>query len=358
MSDELKIREFREEDAPGLARMWQESMPAWPPFFNDGIPYTAERILREYRERGQLFTLVAAGGDEVPGISWVCSYPKEKSAAYVAVLNVAPSHHKQGLGKRLLLEALRRVSEMGYERLDLHTWTSNLPAVPLYKKTGFFWEPETTVHMINYLPKIFRNPIARAYFDRHDWYMTFQRELKVEPDEQLLGKAKVFVYEWEEGGDRLKVTVNHDAREICAIENQDLSLSCTLPDPEPVVALPQKVSFKAENRAPRPLKIALALSADGDEEFRKEASLCVAKEETVEATLRIKPDISPPKDDLPSWAVRATAVVNDVPVRLACGFRPKQPVETTWLPKQVSVGKGLTTKVALGLHPGFRTGRG
>jgi ribosomal protein S18 acetylase RimI-like enzyme len=350
MADEIKIRDFREEDAPALARMWQESLPAWPPFFNDGIPYTAERVLREQREFGRIFTLVAAERDEVPGFCGASFIPKEKSAAYVAILNVSPSRHKQGLGKRLLLETLRRVSEMGYERLDLHTWTSNLPAVPLYKKTGFFWEPETTVHMINYLPKIFRNPLARAYFDRHDWYQTLKRELKLMPDEQVLGKLKVFVYEWEEGRDRLKVTVNHDAREICAIENQDLSLTLTLPEPEPVVSLPHTVTFKAGNRTASPLKIVLSLSADGNEEFHNEASLSVVKEETVEATLRIKSDITPPKDDMPSWAVRAMAVVNDVPVRLACGFRPKQPVETTWLPKHVSVGKGLTTKVALGLQ--------
>jgi RimJ/RimL family protein N-acetyltransferase len=350
MSDEIKIREFCEEDAPALARMWQESMPVWPPFFNDGIPYTAERVLREQREFGRIFTLVAVGRDEVPGFCGISPIPKEKSAAYVGILNVSPSRHKQGLGKLLLLETLRRVSEMGYERLDLHTWTSNLPAVPLYKKTGFFWEPETTVHMINYLPKIFRNPLARAYFDKHDWYKTFKRELKVEPDEQLLGKAKVFIYEWEEGGDRLKVAVNHDAREICAIENQDLSLSCTLPDPEPVVGLPHTVRFKVESRTPSPLKLALSFSADGDEKFRKEASFPVTKEEVVEGELRIKPDISPPKEDMPSWAVRAEVMVNDVPIRLACGFRPKQPVETTWLPRHVSVGKGLSTKVALGLQ--------
>jgi ribosomal protein S18 acetylase RimI-like enzyme len=350
MADELKIRDFREEDAPGLARMWQESLPVWPPFFNDGIPYSEERVLREQREFGRIFTLVAAGEDEVPGYCGISPIPKEKSAAYVGILNVSPSRHKQGLGKRLLLEALRRVSEMGYERLDLHTWTSNLPAVPLYKKTGFFWVPETTVHMVNYLPKIFKNPIAKAYFDRHDWYKTFQRELKLEPDEQRLGKAKVFIYEWEEQGDWLKVTVDHEAREICAIENPDFSLSCSLPDPEPVVGLPHTVTFKVGNRASSPLKLALSLTADGDEEFHKETSLSVSNEETVEATLMTKPDIRPPKDDLPSWAVRATAVVNDVPIRLACGFRPKQPVETTWLPRNVSVRKGLTTKVALGLQ--------
>ncbi len=350
MSDEIKIREFREEDAPALARMWQESLPVWPPFFNDGIPYTAERVLREQREFGRIFTLVAAVEDEVPGFCGASFIPKEKSAAYVAILNVSPSRHKQGLGKRLLLEALRRVSEMGYERLDLHTWTSNLPAVPLYKKTGFFWVPETTVHMVNYLPNIFKNPIARAYFDKHDWYKTFKRELKLEPDEQLFGKAKVFRYEWEEAGDWLKVSVNHEAREICSIENPEFSLKCSLPDPEPVVGLPHTVTFNAVNRASSPLKLALSLTADGDEEFHKEVSLTVAKEETVEATLRIKPVITPPKDDLPSWAVRATAVVNDIPIRLAFGFRPKQPVETTWLPKHVSVGKGLTTKVALGLQ--------
>jgi len=350
MSDEIKIRDFEERDAPGVARMWQESMPVWPPFFNDGIPYTAERVLREQREFGRIFTLVAAVEDEVPGFCGISPIPKEKSAAYVGILNVSPSHHKQGLGKHLLLEALRRVSDMGFERLDLHTWTSNLPAVPLYKKTGFFWVPETTVHMVNYLPKIFKNPIAKTYFDRHDWYKTFKRELKLEPDEQLLGKAKVFIYEWEEGGDRLKVTVNHDAREICAIENQDLSLSYIMPDPEPVVGLPHTVTFKVGNRTPTPIKITLSLSADEDEEFHKETTFTVAKEEVVEAELRIKPAISPPKDDMPSWAVRAKAVVNDAPVRLACGFRPKQPVETTWLPKHVSVGKGLTTKVALGLQ--------
>jgi ribosomal protein S18 acetylase RimI-like enzyme len=63
--------------------------------------------------------------------------------AYIPLLGADPAHHGKGVGKALLLEMIRRVTALGFRELTLETWAGNLKAVPLYKRTGFNWEPET-----------------------------------------------------------------------------------------------------------------------------------------------------------------------------------------------------------------------
>jgi ribosomal protein S18 acetylase RimI-like enzyme len=42
-----------------------------------------------------------------------------------------------GIGKRLLMATLDKAREKKLERVELEVWASNLPAIELYKKTGF-----------------------------------------------------------------------------------------------------------------------------------------------------------------------------------------------------------------------------
>ena len=51
-------------------------------------------------------------------------------------------------------------------RRHLDTWPGNIKAVPLYKKTGYFWVPETDVHMENYVPLLLRLPVLATIYEQ------------------------------------------------------------------------------------------------------------------------------------------------------------------------------------------------
>ena len=133
------------------------------------------------------------------------------------MLNVQPDHQRQSLARRMLNRCTERCVELGYRQLTLHTWSGNLKSVPLYKKTGLFWVPDTTAHMRNYIPGILTMPITRPYFDAHDWYATFQCELAQKEDDERWEGLKVYTYRWAADGDGLTVWVDREARAVTAV---------------------------------------------------------------------------------------------------------------------------------------------
>jgi GNAT superfamily N-acetyltransferase len=193
------IREYRDENADELARMWRESASAWPgggP--GGGEDSTAALVRQEHRDRNTLATFLAFGTDPKTGeerITGFCSlfeYPAEANTAYVGTLSAHPEWHGTGVGRDLLKASLERTIALGYTRLDLNTWAGNMKAVPLYKKSGYFWVPETSVKMENYLPQIFRLRAAQAFFQEADWYRDLRRDLTAKEDDEKLGKLEVY----------------------------------------------------------------------------------------------------------------------------------------------------------------------
>ncbi len=112
---------------------------------------TAATVAHEEKSSGALFTMLAFLGEEAVGYCRTRRYGGEPEASYVSMINVVPALQGRGIGKTLLLDAVKRSAEMGLYRIDLHTWPANMKAVPLYKKTGFFWVPDTKVYMQNYM---------------------------------------------------------------------------------------------------------------------------------------------------------------------------------------------------------------
>src|SRR5204863_8162004 len=173
---------------------------------------TAARVRQEQRDMSTLATFIAwspnpeGSGEVAVGYCSLFEYTSEVTTAYVGVLSAHPAWHGKGIGRDLLKAALERTVALGYDRLDLNTWAGNLKAVPLYKKSGYFWVPDTTVKMENYLPLIFRLPAAQKFFRHADWYRDFQRELALQEDDEKVGKLGVYSYLWERDGRRLKVT--------------------------------------------------------------------------------------------------------------------------------------------------------
>lgn len=57
--------------------------------------------------------------------------------AYVYLVYVAPTHRRQGLGRKLMDYAKAWASEQGYDQLSLQVFTHNQAALKLYKRLGY-----------------------------------------------------------------------------------------------------------------------------------------------------------------------------------------------------------------------------
>jgi RimJ/RimL family protein N-acetyltransferase len=90
--------------------------------------------------------LIAAGGpvfyavQDNSVVGWCDVFPEEnprlKHRGSLG-MGLHPEFRGRGLGKKLLAATLDKAKEFGLEKVELHVYTTNLPAIALYKKLGF-----------------------------------------------------------------------------------------------------------------------------------------------------------------------------------------------------------------------------
>src|SRR5256714_2351856 len=278
--------EFTAADAAAVAAMFNNSEEGWPGGFTDGVPLTAERVLRMERDVQPLATFIAWDGDTAAGYCSLFDYPGERGmAAYVGLLNVATAFQGRGHGRDLLKAALQRCIALGYRRLDLHTWPGNMKAVPLYKKTGYVWVPESEVHMENYLPLLLGMPALADFWAETDWYSTQVRDLAVKEDLYLAGKMRVYPYEFRHGDRYVRATIDATAKGLTALETERWRVSCTVDDRRLIVGRTRAVRWEVENRTGRPLALTLLAAAGAGLRLAKEETVVVADRHAAEAAL-------------------------------------------------------------------------
>jgi len=226
MDHSILLRDYSDSDADAVAKMWEESREGWPPGFFGASATTAESVRQEERSSGGLFTALAWLGDRAVGFCKTTPYGGEQDATYVALLSVVPDLHGKKIGKKLLLDAVTRVADKGYYRIDLHTWPANTKAVPLYKKTGFFWVPDSMVYMQNYMPFLLQRPEFKEFLGDGWWYDHFDRELKIEHDEEKTESGRdVFTYVFRKDGNEFKAAFDRTGRMLCSLDTPDFSAS-------------------------------------------------------------------------------------------------------------------------------------
>jgi ribosomal protein S18 acetylase RimI-like enzyme len=346
------ITEYNESYAESLAQMWNESDSVWPGGFTGGVPFTQELILQWQRETRAIAVYLVIADDRVVGYCELTEYPHEREAAYVELLGVHPAYHKQGFGRELLKKSVAKSIEHGYKRLDLGTWAGNLRAVPLYKKTGFFWVPETQVHMQNFLPLIL--PLAPEYFQQVDWYANLQRDLSVTEDDVKQGAMKVYPYAWEKDGHILKATIDREARGLTALETDDFAVSCTLDVPEVLAGIPAQVRWEIVNKRAEPLAVSLLAEGEPGLAVHKQASpdtlqllgcigasLTVTDRAMLEAEVLAARDIAEKEKDEPAHKIKSTVIVNGRLIPLETGARVRQPIEVSPEPLHIAATVGL-----------------
>jgi ribosomal protein S18 acetylase RimI-like enzyme len=123
----MEIRGFQDADESEIIRLWQGCglTRAW----ND----PAKDIARKRRVQDDLFLVGTIDGAIVA--SAMVGYDGHRG--WVNYLAVDPGRRRQGLASALMVEAERRLRELGCPKINLQIRRDNLVAVAFYSRLGF-----------------------------------------------------------------------------------------------------------------------------------------------------------------------------------------------------------------------------
>jgi len=112
----IEIQDYNESMAEDVAAMWNTWDELWPGGFTQGVPYTAERVQKQFGKSDALAILIAidTGTKKPLGSCTLYAHWRDAEAAYVGTLGVSPEALGKKVGKRLLLESIQCASEKGY----------------------------------------------------------------------------------------------------------------------------------------------------------------------------------------------------------------------------------------------------
>lgn len=324
---DLRVNEF--EDAERLAAMFSTFDSVWPGGFMNGVVPTPEHMFEGMRKMRRLAICVVQHDNEFVGFCDMDAQAGETDLAYIPLLGAGPGHHGKGVGKSLLLEMIRRATAFGFREVSLNTWGGNLKAVPLYKKTGFNWMPETNVYMRNFIPGILNSTAGTKFFKNRDWYALMERSLEVSPDDNLWNGIRVYPYRFREGDDYLKVVVEDASGGITAIETPEYSLECVAAASKRGVAAGDTIRVTWRIRSNSGRKVEILLLAEPQDGL--EISVCerIQLEGSTEFTrdLRVSPDAAPRKRGERQRCLKSTLLIDGTPFVLESGVKVVRPIE-------------------------------
>ncbi|MBM3254461.1 MAG: GNAT family N-acetyltransferase, partial [Candidatus Omnitrophica bacterium] len=343
MKVEFEVREFaigERRDAELLADMWNASDSGWPMGWTRGVPETAERILERTQKFDRIAIFVVEANGEILGYGDLERTRGRDDSAYLNLLNVRPDFHGKGLGKALILKILERTIEKGYKQLTIGTWGGNKKSVPLYKKTGFFWVPDTSVFMQNYIPTILGMPVAKEFFSKHDWYLCFKRELEAIPDDIEWNGIKVFPYRFEEDGEFFTVWIDNKAQAPTAIETDDLYIACCTGKEEIICGLEHKLRWEIANKkGEKPLNVTLIAQSENNIGLNVAENFTVDDRLVIEKTFILPSDIKPKEEGLAEHQIKSLLLINGVPLTLGTAVKPVQPIDIQFTASMFVSGK-------------------
>jgi ribosomal protein S18 acetylase RimI-like enzyme len=345
---------YTEEDAAKLAVMWNESDDQWPGTFTGGVPMNTERV-RDWmdRETGLAILVVDDPAQKrIVGYGSLWEELGREKECYVAVLNVHPAYQRKSLARRMLTQMVDQAVELGYRLMTIGTWPSNLKSVPLYKKVGFFWAPDTSVFMENFVPLIRQIPLAQRYFQRHDWYTTFRRELLQIEDDERHGAMKVYRYHWEEDGESLSVLIDREAKAVTGLETNDVAAYAELDEIEPAHGLPYPIRWRVTNKRTELVNVSILASGDPGVQISHQSAFVLegGQERTVEGRFAVAPDIKPVKKERPAPQIKTVLVVGGEVLELGSGVRPRPAIKISTQPAYPVLLPGQAGTVHVQLH--------
>jgi ribosomal protein S18 acetylase RimI-like enzyme len=321
------LRPFREEDVPATTQMWRESLSEWSGA-GDEADRKNETVVRQMTSESDHLSLnLIQLGDRIVGFCDVKQAESEPEFSYVALLNVSPDCHGKGYGRMLLQRAVQDSIDAGQRMIDLGTWPSNMKAVPLYKKTGFSWVPDTNVHMENYIPQIVHMPLTRDFFARNDWYATRVCGLEQSYDRVKWHSKEVFPYRWEVDGEAIEAVIDRGAFGVTAFENDDFAIKGFTGVKQVPAGIPHTMTWEIVNKRDTPLSVSLfARSEDTALKIDKQDQVVVDDRAVITAPFTIDTDFEPKNTRVKNFIIRTDMVVDGMPLMLRTSAEQWQPV--------------------------------
>ena len=356
-----KIIEFKREDASKLADLFNsfDKEGLWPGGFTGGVPYTAERVLDSFPIAiKHISILISTHEGLFTGICTLHPHREDSEAAYIGVLGVHPDYLGKGHGKALILRALQIAVQNNLRRVDLDTWAGNLRAVPLYKKCGMFWIPETSVRMQDYVPGIRNFPLAKQFLAKCDWYSTQKRKLELVPDQIKLGEMDVFLYEFSRDEDDLKVWVDRYGRSIMGIERnmngERLSIVARLKNHRVIAGVEEDFIIRFENNTQNRIQGSVFLSGFEGLNFTRQPqqSFTIKAGASLELGSRfvVSPEIEVPDIEQKQKTIKANLIVNTKLVPLEVGMRLLAPLEFKTQPESIVTRPGTKGTIQFNIY--------
>ncbi|WP_028596484.1 GNAT family N-acetyltransferase [Paenibacillus assamensis] len=325
MSSVVNIVTYHPDYADSIAEMWNRSHEHWGS--NTSI-YTGNQIRAEEENSDALVVFLAICEDQVVGYCSVCEYREDTGALYINFLNVRPDYHGHKIGKQLVLRAVEETIQRGWPRIDLYTWESNMKAVPLYKKCGFFWEDrEDTTHFMNFIPQVMNCEALAPYMEGIDWYNDSTRTIEVKRDGQETNGFHTYTYSWSKNNRNVRVDIERRGRGICLIETDDYKISAEVEQAKPVFGKTYSIQYKLENKSSAPLYIELAGEDDRNIQFDWQDAVHVETAQDLQASFFVGAIEEEQSDWRTCPTVRTRIRINGAEALLQVGVVPKHPAK-------------------------------
>ena len=345
--------------AADVTAMFNDFNTLWPGGFGGGVPYTEQRVHDWLDATSAVADLIALDADGVP-VGYCGLYPhwRDRHACYITILGVVPRAKGRKFGRRLLLHAVDLAIERGFTRLDLGTWPGNLDAVPLYKKTGLFWVPETSVMMQNYLPGLARSPLGRAWFTVHpDWYACFERALTQAPDQETSAGMEVYTYHFREGEDILVAKIDRYGLGLCSIDStltgKRLAVGVRVASHAVLMGIPNALTVEVTNGTGVDLDVALMVEPfaglSWDELFPPTLTVCDGETATLTRGFTVDASAKQYEAFEASAAITVRAVVGGDVIELLAGGKIRPAAALEYAGGTCSVPSGGRDEVVLDL---------
>ncbi|MBQ36921.1 MAG: hypothetical protein CME04_11070 [Gemmatimonadaceae bacterium] len=317
---------WREGDAEKVLAMIDRSDATFPG--GGGWQEDAEEIERWLRHGDQIAAYVTEEGDRIVALCTLMVRPDQLEDSYIELLICDPEFHGKKHGKSVLHAVVEHVYRAGIGKVDLGTWAGNMKAVPLYKRTGFMWQPGSCVHMENFTPAARQHPLGAPFFARHDWYSDLQRPVDLVEDLVTRGKVKVYEYLWRAAdGDFLRMVFDRQSWRPIEVETPELTACVTLPDEKLVAGQPHRVKWQITNSKSKPVQVFLAARGEPGMEIAHRQSLELSGSAAMEAQVTVDPEIVE-KTRPPRAAVLTTELMfGNREIELAAGIDVVQAVE-------------------------------
>jgi len=142
----ISLRTYRSGDAPAWIAAFNASFSDhWGGFSYSGESWARHATSPRFRNE---ISVVAEAGGVFAGVCHCARSlnPREEGLAHLHILGVIPEFRRRGLGLCLMLEAMGRLREDGFRRVELDLDSLNSRALPLYEQLGFRQQEAITIY--------------------------------------------------------------------------------------------------------------------------------------------------------------------------------------------------------------------